>query len=337
MSIKKATLVGIDHYPWGNDLAGCIKDAADLSDVLERHGDRNRKNFDCKLVTSAERQAVDSKRIRHEIDSLFSEPASCVLFYYAGHGRFDPGSSKGYFVLPDGHGSTEEYPFDHLIETANHARGQAIISTIIILDCCGAGAAGETRGPNTTFSSSVIGPGVTMLAAASRDQRAIERSGTGGLFTQYMIEALRGSAADLRGIVTPASIYAHIDQMLGVREPRPVYKANVQDFIALRECPERIPLDTLHALPTLFPTADHEIKLSPEHEPNRDNVPKWMMEIPPDPVKVAAFTKLQALNRQGLVVPVGAEHMYYAAIKRKSCKLTELGKHYRELVLLRRI
>lgn len=33
-----------------------------------------------------------------------------------------------------------------------------------------------------------------------------------------------------------------------------------------------------------------------------------------------------------LVVPVGEEHMYYAAINNKACKLTAQGQHYWNLV-----
>jgi len=38
-----------------------------------------------------------------------------------------------------------------------------------------------------------------------------------------------------------------------------------------------------------------------------------------------------------LVVPVGEDHMYYAAINSKSCKLTILGEHYWKLVKKNRI
>jgi hypothetical protein len=34
------------------------------------------------------------------------------------------------------------------------------------------------------------------------------------------------------------------------------------------------------------------------------------------------------MNRVGLVAPVGEEHMYYAAMNSKSCKLTTLGAQY---------
>lgn len=50
----------------------------------------------------------------------------------------------------------------------------------------------------------------------------------------------------------------------------------------------------------------------------------WM-----DPKYNEIFTILQKLNRVGLIVPVDIEHMYYATIYSKSCKLTVLGEHYR--------
>jgi hypothetical protein len=57
-----------------------------------------------------------------------------------------------------------------------------------------------------------------------------------------------------------------------------------------------------------------------------------------DPVKITIFKELQACNRQGLVVPVEAEHMYNAAIESKACKLmTALGAHYRKLAMLKHI
>jgi len=39
----------------------------------------------------------------------------------------------------------------------------------------------------------------------------------------------------------------------------------------------------------------------------------------------------------GLVVPVSEEHMYYAAINSKSCRLTALGGHYWRLVNQKKI
>ena len=38
-----------------------------------------------------------------------------------------------------------------------------------------------------------------------------------------------------------------------------------------------------------------------------------------------------------LIVPDGAEYMYYAAIESKACKLTSLGAHYWELAKNRQL
>ena len=40
------------------------------------------------------------------------------------------------------------------------------------------------------------------------------------------------------------------------------------------------------------------------------------------------FKELQLFESVGLIEPVGAEHMYFAAMENKSCKLTALGLHY---------
>lgn len=48
--------------------------------------------------------------------------------------------------------------------------------------------------------------------------------------------------------------------------------------------------------------------------------------------KLCNFFDLQKLEGVGLVVPVNEEHMYYAAMNSKSCKLTPIGKRYWKLV-----
>ena len=58
---------------------------------------------------------------------------------------------------------------------------------------------------------------------------------------------------------------------------------------------------------------------------------------PPIPENMRKFAVLQRYNRLNLGVPVGAPHMWHAAMQSKTCKLTVLGKHYRRLVERQRI
>jgi hypothetical protein len=132
--------------------------------------------------------------------------------------------------------------------------------------------------------------------------------------------------------MSEAALYTLVDQTLGPwGGQRPIYKANVQTFVTLRQVQPKIPKEFLRQLPLLFPDETSELKLDPSYEPARDNVPPDIMEIPVNEEHVAIFKGLQACNRHGLVVPVGAEHMYYAAIESKSCRLTAIGAHYRKL------
>jgi hypothetical protein len=71
--------------------------------------------------------------------------------------------------------------------------------------------------------------------------------------------------------------------------------------------------------------------LDMSYEPDRKSVAEELKNIPVDPDHVRVFEELQMCNRQGLVVPVDAKHMFFAAREGKGCKLTPLGKHYRRL------
>lgn len=135
------------------------------------------------------------------------------------------------------------------------------------------------------------------------------------------------------GDVTPGAVYAHIDQSLGAWAQRPVFKTNVKTFVSLRRATPPISLVELRALATHFPTLGFDFKLDPTYEPERSEEQKKDPNIPrPDPNKTTVFRVLQNYVKVNLVRPVGAPHMWHAAMQSKSCELTVLGEHYRNLV-----
>jgi hypothetical protein len=175
---------------------------------------------------------------------------------------------------------------------------------------------------------------MTILTASTAGQYAMEGPrGAAGVFTKLLVDALGGAAANLVGDVTPGSVYAHIDQSLGPWAQRPVFKTNVKTFVSLRKATPPIPLMDLQALTTHFPQAGYDFKLDPAYEPERSEEQRNDRNIPPpDPKKNAVFAVLQKYVTVNLARPVGALHMWHAAMQSKSCKLTVLGEHYRELV-----
>ena len=103
--------------------------------------------------------------------------------------------------------------------------------------------------------------------------------------------------------------------------------------MSLRRAKPPIDLVDLKALSRHFPTPDHRLRLDPSFEPERSAEQRSDPAIPPpDPEKTAVFKLLQNYVRVNLVRPVDAQHMWHAAMQSKSCQLTVLGRHYRNLV-----
>jgi hypothetical protein len=329
--MKKALVIGIDAYP-SNPLVGCVNDAVAISNTLERNGDGS-PNFSVRLLTSNQ-GVVTTAVLSDAIADLFRGDADTAVLFFAGHGIINPVTNAGYIVTQDGSKGAWGISLSELLGQANRAYPR-IKSTVIILDSCQSGFAGEVAGVGND-QLSLIGTGVTILTASHREGKAEEVDGH-GLFTGLLLDGLNGSAADIQGNITPASLYSHVDQTLGPWEQRPIYKANVQTFITLRQVSPKVPLEILRKLPTYFPDPTTVFALDPSFEPDRENVPDSLKHIPVDPANAAVFKELQRCNRHGLVTPVGAEHMYYAAINSTGCKLTAVGAHYRKLAEMNRI
>lgn len=82
-----------------------------------------------------------------------------------------------------------------------------------------------------------------------------------------------------------------------------------------------------------FQNEDFQYELDPSFEPtNKIEIVHNVIEPYAKDENTEIFSDLQKLEGIGLVVPVGEEHMYYAAMNSKSCKLTAVGKQYWRLV-----
>ena len=317
--MRKALIVGINMYKHVTPLHGCVNDAVAVHELLSRNEDGS-KNFDCVLLAEQEK-CITRKILKSKITELFSGDCDIALLYFSGHGGV---LSTGGYLVPSNSETVDDGISIHDVMTLSYQSRAK--NRILIFDCCFAGIAGQSQ----YSSNSELKEGTTILAAATKDQYAVEMNGS-GLFTKLLVDSLRGSAANLLGEVTPGSVYAHIDQSLGSWSQRPVFKTNVQKFVSLRKVKAPISSQELREIVKYFPFPGHLYKLSPEFEPERN----FDIESPipsPDPEKTKIFSLLQKYNRLNLLVPVDAPHMWHAAVYSKSCKLTALGEHYRAIV-----
>jgi len=324
--MKKALIVGINCYPYGGNLYGCVNDAYNVKAILERHADGS-VNFDCLLMTATNpRESIQRGELKDAVSNLFSSKVEIALFYFAGHGHIE--ATGGYLLASDAKRGDEGLSLDEVLVLANKSPAT---NKIIILDSCHSGIAGN---PPQIKDSALLSEGITVLTASTSDQYASEEDGS-GIFTTLFVDALSGSAANILGDITPGSVYAHIDQSLGAWEQRPVFKTNVRNFVSLRKVTPAIPLEDLRRINEFFPIPGFEFKLDPTFEPELKGRDAGM----PAPVKehTRIFLILQKYNRLNLLVPIDTPHMWNAAMESKSCKLTALGEHYRRLAERNRI
>lgn len=312
--MKKALIIGINDYP-NNPLNCCVNDAHALSSILETNGDGS-PNFEVMLKTDV----IKKTTVRRLIENLFSGDSLITLLYFSGHGYVN--ELGGYIVTPDATKYDEGVSMDDILKIAINSKSK---NRIIVLDCCHSGAFGA---PHIASLANIhLAEGVTILTACREDEPAIEVNGH-GIFTSLLLDALKGGAADLHGNITPGSVYAYVDQALGEWGQRPVFKTNITRFVPLREIPPQVPKEIIRRISEYFPTATTEFQLGPEHEYTTTEA---------IPEKVTVFKELQQLEGIGLVVPVGEEHMYWAAMNHKSCKLTALGYRYWRLAKMKKI
>lgn len=305
MLARRALLVGNNIYANFGSLGGCISDVEALAPLLSRHegGD---PNFSC-----ASAYNIGGDELKKRVQSLLGPGADVALFYFAGHGADHEGDVS--LCASDG---TRTTPGLRMSELLGLVHQSPVTDVIILLDCCFSGDAGAI--PQFGSGSAVLRSGISILGSSRGDQVSAEIDGR-GLFTSLLQAALEGGAADVLGKVTVASVYAYLTELFSPWQQRPTFKANVDRPHDLRLCRPAVPTEMLRRLHRLFPTFDFEFRLDPSYEPDAE---------PRNPVHEADFALLQRCRAAKLVEPVGEEHMYFAAMRSKSCVLTPLGHHY---------
>jgi hypothetical protein len=307
-AMRRALIVGIDNYKFA-PLAGCANDAQAVSNILARNHDGS-PNFDVKLLT-APKDAITRPVLRAGIENLLAKPADVAMFYFSGHGTEN--NLGGFLVTQDATKYDEGVSLGDVLTLTNRSPAKEIV---ICLDCCHSGALGQL--PAIENDNANIREGISILTASRSSEAAVETGGM-GLFTSLVVAALDGGAADAVGRVTVASTYTYVDESLGPWDQRPLLKSHVSTLISLRTASPAIEVEILRKLPEWFPMPDFEFLLDPSYEPDAQ---------PKDGAHEQVFGCLQKCRAAKLIEPVGEDHMYYAAMHSKTCRLTPLGRHY---------
>lgn len=316
--MARALLIGLSAYDNVPSLKGCVNDAREMESVLQCHEDGS-SNYDCLVLTSPGPQAVTRKLLRKVCYELFASYDEDILFYFSGHCH--PTETGCYLVTQDADVGDPGLSMNDLITLANQSKARSVL---LILDCCFAGGLADTSGLQGNVgieNGALLRKGLTILAATSPAQTASEAGGL-GTFTRLVVSALKGGAADVRGNVTSAAVYAYVEQALRPWEQRPVYKSHTYRFSAIRRCKPFVPDALLRELPAIFNTADSAYQLAPSFEfTNQAAVP----------ADVELFNKFKILRNARLLTTEDDEELYFVALESKKVWLTLLGQFYWQL------
>lgn len=312
---RRALLVGINQYDNAGNLTGCVLDATAMEGLLARNEDGS-PNYACRLLTSPN-ERVTRARLREVWEQLFDNFTEDILFYFSGHGT--PTQIGGYLVTQDATEKEPGLPMDELLLLANQSKAREVL---LILDCCFSGTLGNPQNLQGRSGSSYqaqLREGVTILSASRASEVAMEETGGHGIFTWLVLNALRGGAADIRGMVSAAAVYAYVEQALGPWEQRPLYKSYADRLSPIRTCEPAVSDVLLRQLPTYFPEAGSRYQLDPSYEASASLA---------QPEHITIYQTFTQYRDARLLKTVGGGHLYYTVMESGAVELTQLGQLY---------
>ena len=137
--MRKALIVGIDHYDQIQSLSGAVKDAYSVKSVLERHADGTLNFAQPKLLAATGPGApVTRTELREAVDELFRDDAEISLFYFSGHGYID--AAGGVLCASDCVDGHDGLSLSDVMAFANNSPAK---NKVIMLDSSGAVAEGS--------------------------------------------------------------------------------------------------------------------------------------------------------------------------------------------------
>ncbi|SOD71037.1 caspase domain-containing protein [Jatrophihabitans sp. GAS493] len=282
----RALLIGNSTYPADEHnlqtLKGPVKDIAALNRALVDRTTGLFADVDVTLLPEA-----TSARVIRALGTFFDSASrdDVLLLYFSGHGKLDQ-SGRLHLCVQDtesGQLLSTAVSSARINEFAEASRAQ---NTVIILDCCYAGA---FRGGD--LGESVAGPGRYVLSSCRGTQLANDATIDNGTsaFTQHLIDGLLDADLDQNddGFITFTDLYTYVDEQLR-REGKQIPQRRVD--------------------------GDGDVRLARRSERERVNPPSSPAQTPPAERPDARPETIQTRRRPNRPLLIGAGAVVFAAV-----------------------
>ena len=218
-----ALLVGVRNYKKGElkSLKYTENDVNDLAQVLRDAGYKT-----VVLMTQSEAAAARSDdlepnadNVRRQLKTMLDDrkPGDTVLVAFSGHGVQFKGQDDHYFCPADAH-LTDKSTLVSLSEVYRALQGCKAQMKLLVVDACRSDPQADNKGVEKVDLESVTRPqaekppgGVAALFSCSEGQFAYESDELKhGVFFHYLIEGMRGEAANKKGAVTLERLASYV-------------------------------------------------------------------------------------------------------------------------------
>lgn len=212
---RLAAVIGIGRYERMSGLEGARGDAEETAELLRTLGfDAVYELYD-EDATRAAILDLLGQRLRRE-----ATEDDLVFVFYAGHGATETiasGEKRGYLVPVDG-SSADPYVSGVSMEAIRDLSNRlAARHVYYAIDACYSGSLIQRSRASGGHPGGDSRRAVQVVTAGLEGQQAIERDGR-GLFTTYLLEALRGGAdANRDGRVTASEIGLFVSDQVGAQ------------------------------------------------------------------------------------------------------------------------
>lgn len=190
-----------------SDLPNTLNDVREIKRLLTEEP----SNFKESNVQEYTGNIVNKRTISFALQDFFESASQedTLLFFWAGHGCLYQG--EGYLVPYDGTGQNVTGSMIKMSDVKNWIENSEAKTIITLLDTCHSGSI--VRGADLFRGLDITGTGKVIIAACQDYQYAYDRTGHGA-FTDYLIQGLSGSAANVNGIIDIYSLYSFITTKL---------------------------------------------------------------------------------------------------------------------------
>jgi hypothetical protein len=230
-----ALVVGIADYQQIKKLPA-VKDATEVASLLANPAFCGYPEGNVRLLRDAE---ATQAAIRQALADLAGkiDRESTVFVYFSGHGgRVLAGAHAGEYLLP----VDTVYPGDEDLARTAIATEEFTAAlnrigagkVLVVLDCCHAGGIGEVKhvGPveevrpglsENAYLALAAGHGRAILASSRAQEFSyVPDRAEYGLFTQHLLDGLRGGAASEDGVIRIFDLFCYLQPRVSAAHPR---------------------------------------------------------------------------------------------------------------------